>query len=86
MIARFLASAAALAMASQAVAQTPTGTMGELRPDQQAFFGLYKELVETDTSVTTGSCTQAAAQIATRMRAAGFSDDQVIEFSVPEHP
>lgn len=86
MIARFLASAAALAMASQAVAQTPTGMMGALRPDQQAFFGLYKELVETDTSVTTGSCTQAAAQIATRMRAAGFTDDQVIEFSVPEHP
>lgn len=86
MIARFLASAAALAMASQAVAQTPTGMMGELRPDQQAFFGLYKELVETDTSVTNGSCTQAAAQIAARMRAAGFADDQVIEFSVPEHP
>lgn len=86
MIARLLATAATFAMASQAVAQTPTGTMGELRPDQQAFFGLYKELVETDTSVTTGSCTQAAAQIATRMRAAGFSDDQVIEFSVPEHP
>ncbi len=86
MIARFLASAAALAMASQAAAQTPTGMMGELRPDQQAFFGLYKELVETDTSVTTGSCTQAAAQIATRMRAAGFGNDQVIEFSEPEHP
>lgn len=86
MIARLLATAAGLAMTAQAAAQVPTGMMGELRPDQQAFFSLYKELVETDTTVSNGSCTKAAAQIATRMRAAGFSDEQVIEFSVPEHP
>lgn len=86
MIARLLATAATLVMAAQAAAQVPTGMMGELRPDQQEFFGLYKELVETDTSVTTGNCTQAAAQIAARMKAAGFSDDQVIAFSVPAHP
>jgi acetylornithine deacetylase/succinyl-diaminopimelate desuccinylase-like protein len=86
MIARLFVSAAALAMASQAAAQVPTGMMDELRPDQQEFFGLFKELVETDTTVSNGSCTQAAAQIAARMRAAGYGDEQVIEFSVPEHP
>jgi acetylornithine deacetylase/succinyl-diaminopimelate desuccinylase-like protein len=60
--------------------------MGDLRPDQQQFFALYKELVETDTTVSSGSCTQASAQIATRLKAAGFADDQITQFSVPEHP
>ena len=81
-----LAAAAALTVATPATAQMAITPMGPLRPDQQAFFDLYKELVETDTSVTTGSCTQAAQQIAARMKAAGFSDDQLTLFSVPEHP
>lgn len=81
-----LATAAALLLAVPAQAQMAITPMGPLRPDQQKFFELYKELVETDTSVTTGSCTQAAQQIATRMKAAGFSDGQLTLFSVPEHP
>jgi acetylornithine deacetylase/succinyl-diaminopimelate desuccinylase-like protein len=80
------ALAAAAMMATSATAQVPTGTMGELRPDQKQFFTLYKELVETDTSLPDGSCTKAAAQIADRLKAAGFTDDQITQFSVPEHP
>ena len=34
--------------------------MGELRPDQSAFLALYKELVETNTTLSAGSCTLAA--------------------------
>jgi len=81
-----LALAAAALVAGPAAAQVPTGTMGPLRPDQKQFFALYKELVETDTSVTNGNCTQAAAQIAARLKAAGFADDQITQFSVPDHP
>jgi acetylornithine deacetylase/succinyl-diaminopimelate desuccinylase-like protein len=81
-----LATAAALLLAAPAGAQMAITPMGALRPDQQRFFELYKELVETDTSVTTGSCTQAAQQVAARMKAAGFADDQLTLFSVPEHP
>ena len=81
-----LALAVAALVAAPAVAQVPTGKMGELRPDQQQFFALYKELVETDTSVTSGDCTKASAQIAQRLRAAGLADDQITLFSVPEHP
>ena len=87
-----LAAATAAFVAGSAAAQVPTGTMGELRPDQKQFFDLYKELVETDTSITSaanpdnGGCTQAAAQIAARLKAAGFGDDQITLFSVPEHP
>ena len=81
-----LALAAAALVAGPVVAQVPTGTMDALRPDQQKFFELYKELVETDTTVTNGDCTLAAAQIATRLKAAGFADDQITQFSVPDHP
>ena len=76
----------------QAQTPVPTGKMGELRPDQKQFFDLYKQLVETDTSVTSvpdpdnGGCTQAAAQIAARLKAAGFKDDQITLFSTPELP
>ena len=73
-------------LASTAAAQTPTGLMGQLRPDQQAFRGLYEELVETNTAVGVGSCTDAAAKMAARLKAAGFADDQLVAFSVPEHP
>ncbi|MEO7936839.1 MAG: M20/M25/M40 family metallo-hydrolase [Dokdonella sp.] len=81
-----LALAAAALATGPVAAQVPTGTMGALRADQKQFFELYKELVETDTTVTNGSCTQAAEQIAVRLKAAGFSDDQITLFSVPEHP
>ena len=80
------AMAAAVSMGAPAAAQVPTGTMGELRPDQQQFFALYKELVETNTAVSTGSCTQASQQIAARLQAAGFDPDAITLFSVPEHP
>lgn len=82
----WMALAVGALIAGPVAAQVPTGKMGPLRPDQQRFFELYKELVETDTSVTTGSCTQAAGQIAARLKAAGFADDQITLFSVPEHP
>ena len=83
---RLFATAAALLLAAPATAQMAITPMGPLRPDQQKFFGLYKELVETNTTDSTGSCTQAAQQIATRMKAAGLGDDQLTLFSVPEHP
>ena len=81
-----LALAAVWLVTNSATAQVPTGKMGDLRPDQRQFFDLYKELVETDTSLPNGSCTRAAAQIAARMKTAGFSDDQITLFAVPEHP
>lgn len=81
-----LLATTALLLASPAAAQMAITPQGPLRPDQQRFFELYKELVETDTSVTTGDCTRASQQVAARMKAAGFADDQLTLFSVPEHP
>jgi acetylornithine deacetylase/succinyl-diaminopimelate desuccinylase-like protein len=57
-----------------------------LKPDQKAFFELYKELVETNTTLSAGSCTVAAEQIATRLKAAGFKDSDITMFATPENP
>ena len=57
-----------------------------LRPDQARFRELYQELVETNTTLSAGSCTQAAAQLATRLKAAGYADADITLFSTPEKP
>jgi len=74
-----LCGAAMMAIGAGASAQ-------DLRPDQQAFRGLYKELVETNTTLSTGSCTLAAERIAARLKAAGYADADLTPFSVPDHP
>ncbi|MBC7505864.1 MAG: M20/M25/M40 family metallo-hydrolase, partial [Sandarakinorhabdus sp.] len=58
----------------------------EVRPDQTAFKALYKELVETNTTLSAGSCTLAAERMAARLKAAGYKDDNIRLFSVPEAP
>ena len=73
-------------LAGAAMIATPVMAAAQSRPDQQAFFGLYKQLVETNTTLSSGSCTQAATQIAERLKAAGYKDGDLTLFSVPEHP
>ncbi len=73
-----LSTALALA-AAPALADPP-------RPDQQSFRALYKELVETNTTLSAGSCTLAAERMAAHLRAAGYADRDITLFSVPEHP
>src|SRR5205085_3202138 len=53
---------------------------------EQRFRELYKELVETNTSLSAGSCTLAAQRMAAHLKAAGFADAELIAFSTPEHP
>ena len=69
-----------------AVLTAPITAQAQSRPDQKAFLGLYKELVETNTTISSGSCTQAAAQIGARLKTAGYADTDITYFSVPEHP
>lgn len=57
-----------------------------LRPDQAKFRELYQELVETNTTLSAGDCTEAAAKMAARLKAAGFADSDLTLFSTPEHP
>ena len=60
--------------------------MGSLRPDQEAFLAIYKELVETNTTLSSGSCTLAAERMAAHLKAAGFADADLTLFATPEHP
>src|SRR6202045_4695853 len=53
---------------------------------EQRFRELYKELVETNTSLSAGSCTLAAERMAARLKAAGYPDEDFYPFSVPDHP
>ena len=57
-----------------------------LRPDQQSFRALYKELVETNTTLSAGSCTLAAERMAARLKAAGYADSDLTIFAIPEKP
>lgn len=72
-------------MATTALAQEDK-PYGPLRPDQRAYLALYKELVEINTTPTTGSCTQASTAIAGHLKAAGFADADVTQFTDPDHP
>lgn len=51
-----------------------------------AFRALYEELVETNTTHASGSCTEAAMKMATRLRDAGFSKDDVRVIVSDAHP
>ena len=79
MIARILAGVALATLASQTAfaAQDPT---------EPAFRATYKELVETNTTLSSGSCTLAAQRMGAHLKAAGFGDDQITYFATPEHP
>lgn len=63
-------------------AADPIGT----RPDQLQFREIYKELVETDTSVATGDCTVLVDKIAQRMKAGGFTDAEIYRFTPGNFP
>ena len=77
---KVLAAAAALGLSLPAWADTPAMT-----PDLVAFRALYKELVDTNTTLSAGSCTLAAERMGARLKAVGFSDSDLHFFSVPEH-
>jgi len=74
----FVTAALALSFTLPALAQT--------RPDQQRFRALYKELIETNTSLSAGSCTLAASRMAAHLKTAGYPDADLHPFSVPDHP
>lgn len=77
------------AIALTVLVQTATAQeapMAPLRPDQVTFLALYKELVETNTTLSAGSCTLAAERMAAHLRAAGYADHDLTLFAAPDHP
>ncbi len=78
---------AGLALAGSARAQPEASAPGQpLRPDQADFRSLYRELVDTNTTLSAGSCTVAAQEMAAHLRAAGFPQADLHLFATPDHP
>ena len=82
----WLAGLGSALMLQAALAEEPEAPMPALRPDQVAFKALYKELVETNTTLSAGSCTLAAERMAAHLRQAGYPESDLTLFAVPEHP
>lgn len=77
---------AATLLGASILAGTAHAQDAQLRPDQAQFRGLYKELVETNTTLSAGSCTVAAERMAARLKAAGIPDAQITLFAAADHP
>uniref|UniRef100_B0SWC2 Peptidase M20 n=1 Tax=Caulobacter sp. (strain K31) TaxID=366602 RepID=B0SWC2_CAUSK len=75
------AAMSALAMTSAARAQSAPQDSGET-----AFRGLYKELVEINTTASVGSCTAAAEAMGARLKAAGLPDSDVRVLAPSDYP
>ena len=71
-------SLAALLSSTAAAAQPADG--------EAAFRATYKELVETNTTLSAGSCTLAAERMAARLKAAGFPAGDLHLIVAPGHP
>jgi len=72
---------AAMLFSAVAVPALADDTAGEAK-----FRNLYKELIETNTALSNGSCTLAADRMAARLKAVGFTDAELHPFSAPDHP
>jgi acetylornithine deacetylase/succinyl-diaminopimelate desuccinylase-like protein len=82
--ARRLCRAAALALAT--VLAAGASGAAEPHPGEADFRALYKELIETNTSLSAGSCTLAAERMAAHLQAAGFAAADLHPFAAPDHP
>jgi acetylornithine deacetylase/succinyl-diaminopimelate desuccinylase-like protein len=75
-----------LALAATMIAFSVTAAPPKDTPaGEQRFRELYKELVETNTTLSAGNCTLAAERMAARLKAAGFPETDLHLFAAPGH-
>jgi acetylornithine deacetylase/succinyl-diaminopimelate desuccinylase-like protein len=55
-------------------------------PDELAFREIYRELVETNTTLSAGDCTALSQMIAARLRTAGYPDSAIHVIVPPDMP
>jgi acetylornithine deacetylase/succinyl-diaminopimelate desuccinylase-like protein len=75
---------ATLAAASAAILMSASAFAAPA-PGEAAFRELYKELVETNTSLSAGDCTLAANRLAARLKAAGYPDADIKVWTADGH-
>src|SRR5262245_62613588 len=71
------------AQAADITASRQTAASKQARAGEAEFRALYKELVEINTTLSVGSCTDAANAMKARLVAAGYTDAQA-QVVVPE--
>ena len=60
-----------------ALLAVPAVAAAQAAAEREAFRAIYEEMVEIDSSPTTGSCTSVVRAAESRLRAAGFNGDAV---------
>ena len=73
-----------IALTALSVAAIAAAADSRSRAGEPEFRAVYKELVETNTALSNGSCTLAAERMAARLKSAGIEQVQV--FTAPDHP
>src|SRR3954463_13130730 len=74
------------AQAADITASRQTAASARARAGEAEFRALYKELVEINTTLSVGSCTEAANAMKARLAAAGFADEQLHLIAPPDRP
>lgn len=82
---RLLAATATVAALCVSAAAQPATLLPSF-PGQAEFHDLYKELIETNTSLSAGSCTLAATRMAARLKAAGYPEPDIQLLIPPGRP
>ncbi|MEA3039259.1 MAG: hypothetical protein QOE79_1772 [Sphingomonadales bacterium] len=73
-------------LAASLLAAAAAPSLAQPSADEAQFRAIYKELVETNTTLSAGSCTLAAQRMAARLKAAGFPDSDLHLIVAPSHP
>lgn len=63
-----------------------TAALAQSYPGEARFREIFKELIETNTTYSSGNCTIAAQKMVDRLHAAGFSDKDAFVFTHPDFP
>jgi acetylornithine deacetylase/succinyl-diaminopimelate desuccinylase-like protein len=74
------------AQAADITASRPSAASKQARAGEAEFRALYKELVEINTTLSVGSCTDASNAMKARLSAAGYADDQLHVILPPDRP
>src|SRR3954462_8103210 len=74
------------AQAADITASHQTAASKQARAGEAEFRALYQELVETNTTLSVGSCTDAANALKAHLLAAGDPDSQVHVVVAPDWP
>ncbi|MES1263036.1 MAG: M20/M25/M40 family metallo-hydrolase, partial [Peristeroidobacter soli] len=74
------------AQAGDITASRQTAASAKARAGEAEFRALYKELVEINTTLSVGSCTNAANAMKARLSAAGYAEDQLHIIVPPDRP